>query len=430
MILILDIGKTNKKCFVFDEDYRIVFEKSTQLPETTDEDGEPCEDLDLLQHWVLESVREVLEDVRFQIRAINATTYGASFVHLDAEGQPLTPLYNYLKPFPEDLQKQFFDTYGAESKIALETASPMLGNLNSGLQLYWLKHRKPLIFKHIRWSLHLPNYIAYIVGRVLDHSGVSSEITSIGCHTMLWDFGKNDYHDWVKMEGFVEKFPDIRPFNHVIQILKSPNAQINIGIGLHDSSAALIPYLAGFEEPFVLISTGTWCISLNPFNQESLTPEELVQDCLCYLSYEGKPVKASRYFGGHEHEQGMKKLTETFGAESRSRLRNLQGFVNVNELSGTLNANYLIFMRQLIEKQVVSTRLAIGNSPSKCIFVDGGFSQNETYMNLLTRAFPELEVFAAEIPQASAIGAAMAIHAHWNEKPLAKKLILLKQFMA
>ena len=77
---------------------------------------------------------------------------------------------------------------------------------------------------------------------------------------------------------------------------------------MHDSSAALIPYLACFDEPFLLISTGTWCISLNPFNHEPLTAEELQQDCLCYLSYEGKPVKAARYFGGNEHEQTVKKI--------------------------------------------------------------------------------------------------------------------------
>ena len=111
MILILDIGKTNKKCFVFDEDYRILFEKSTQLSEITDEDGEPCENLKLLQNWVLTSVREILSDQGFQIRAINVTTYGASFVHLDAEGKRLTPLYNYLNPFPDDLRKKVFDAY-------------------------------------------------------------------------------------------------------------------------------------------------------------------------------------------------------------------------------------------------------------------------------------------------------------------------------
>ncbi len=179
MIAILDIGKTNKKCFVFDEDYRIVFEKTTQLPETTDEDGDPCEDVDMLMEWVLATVWEVLSDARFQIRAINCTAYGASWVHVSpnpvrrgfVEQGSAVRLYNYLKPFPEDLKQQFFDTYGGEAKIALETASPVLGNLNSGLQLYWLKHRKPLIFSQIKYSLHLPQYISYLIHSVLHESG-------------------------------------------------------------------------------------------------------------------------------------------------------------------------------------------------------------------------------------------------------------------
>ena len=50
-----------------------------------------------------------------------------------------------------------------------------------------------------------------------------------------------------------------------------------VGIGLHDSSAALIPYLVNFSMPFVLISTGTWCISMNPFSKTALTAEELQQ---------------------------------------------------------------------------------------------------------------------------------------------------------
>ena len=114
-IVILDIGKTNKKCFVFDEDYHIVQEQSTTLPETTDEAGFPCEDLNLLKDWVAKTIWDILDDPRFQIRAINCATYGASFVHIDAHDQPLTPLYNYLKPFPDDLQKQFFDQYGDEA---------------------------------------------------------------------------------------------------------------------------------------------------------------------------------------------------------------------------------------------------------------------------------------------------------------------------
>ena len=448
MIAILDIGKTNKKCFVFDADYRIVFEKTTQLPETADEDGDPCEDLGLLKNWVLESTREILADERFQIRAINCTTYGASFVHLDAEGRPLAPLYNYLKPFPPDLREQFFDTYGDESKIALETASPMLGHLNSGLQLYWLKHRKPKVFTQIKWSLHLPQYVSFLItgkespgdcpgdcaASDLKSSGgtVLSEITSIGCHTMLWDFRKNDYHDWVKAEGIADKFPpmvksgdDLKSgpiANHQSPINQSTNHQI--GSGLHDSSAALIPYLASFDEPFVLISTGTWCISLNPFNDAPLTPEELAQDCLCYLTYEGKPVKAARYFGGHEHEQAVKKIATEFGLP--------EDFYKGGKVPATSAAGmaYLDFMRRLVEKQAASTRLAVGNSPVRRIFVDGGFSKNEIYMSLLAGAFPEMDIFAAEVAQATALGAALAIHTCWNPNPLPLHLISLKKYSA
>ena len=419
MILILDIGKTNKKCLVFDPDYRIVFEKSIQLPETTDEDGFPCEDLELLQKWVLDVLQTVLGKRKFPIKAINCTTYGASFVHLNAQGQALTPLYNYLKPFPETLRKSFFDQYGDAEKISLETASPDLGNLNSGLQLYWLKQCKPLIYNQIKWSLHLPQHIAYWIQNHLnpDHpKEPQSEITSIGCHTMLWNFQENEYHHWVKAEGLIEKFPPIVKSGGD---LESP-PDLTIGAGLHDSSAALIPYLACFEEPFVLISTGTWCISLNPFNQEPLTAGELAQDTLCYMTYEGDPVKAARYFGGNEHETMTKKLAEEFGVAE-----DFYQSVDLSE-NAKLWERYQIFMRQLVEKQAHSTRLAIGKTRVKRLFVDGGFSKNETYMRLLAAAFPELDVFAAEIAQATALGAAMAIHNQWNPKPIPDNLISLK----
>lgn len=423
-ILLLDIGKTNKKCFVFDEDYQVIFEKTTQLAETKDEDGDSCEDLNLLNDWVFKSVREVLNDFRFKIRAINCTTYGASFVHLDSEGQALTPLYNYLKPFPEILLKQFFATYGEASTIALETASPVLGHLNSGLQLYWLKHHKPLIFKQIKWSLHLPQYVSHLLKSGGDPKS-PPDLTSIGCHTLLWDFRKNDYHDWVKQEGIDAKFPSIDPQLRITNQPINQSTDVYLGTGLHDSSAALIPYLTCFEEPFVLISTGTWCISLNPFNNEPLTPEELAQDCLCYLSYEGKPVKAARYFGGYEHEMMVKALAAEFGvAEDFYRQNQL---AESAEFPESLKNRYLDFMRQLVDKQCVSTKLAIGKTPIRRIFVDGGFSKNETYLRLLAAAFPELEVFAAELAQATAMGAAMAIHSYWNVKPVPKNLISLKK---
>jgi sugar (pentulose or hexulose) kinase len=410
--LIFDIGKTNKKCLVFDEQYRIVLEKSTVLPETTDEDGDPCEDLSLLQQWLKETAAEVLSNPDLNIRAINATTYGASFVHLNAQKQPVAPLYNYLKPFPDDLKQQFLNTYGNEAAIAVETASPWLGHLNSSLQLYWLKHRRPRVFEQIRYSLHLPQYITALAGSRLSSLHIPPpEATSIGCHTMLWDFQQKTYHNWVKTEGLERLFANDEA---------AQNGQIFCGTGLHDSSSALIPYLACFKEPFVLISTGTWCISLNPFNDEPLTAEELAQDCLCYLTYEGTPVKAARYFGGHEHEEGTRQLARRYGVAD--------DFYKDIHRSGpsALWIAYLKLMVQLVEKQIQSLQLALGNTPIKRIYVDGGFSNNIVYMSLLRQKLQHMEVYAAKVAQATAMGAALAIHDAWNTQPVQEDLIELR----
>ena len=97
-IAIFDIGKTNKKLFLFNENYEIVLEKSTQFDEITDEDGDACEDVELLSLWVIDTFNEILQNPIFEIKALNFSTYGASFVHLDSEGKVVTPLYNYLKP--------------------------------------------------------------------------------------------------------------------------------------------------------------------------------------------------------------------------------------------------------------------------------------------------------------------------------------------
>jgi sugar (pentulose or hexulose) kinase len=59
VILIFDIGKTNKKCFLFNEQYKIVLERSVQFPEIKDEDGFPCDDVNELSQWIKTSIEEI-----------------------------------------------------------------------------------------------------------------------------------------------------------------------------------------------------------------------------------------------------------------------------------------------------------------------------------------------------------------------------------
>ena len=439
VIAIFDIGKTNKKIFLFNEEYEIVFEQSVQLEETMDEDGDVCEDINELRSFVVDSMNEVLNQNNYEVKAVNYSAYGASFVYLDNEDKELGPLYNYLKNYPEHLHNQFYNNYGGEANFSVNTASPVLGNLNSGLQIYRLKYDKPERFGKIKKVLHLPQYISWLLSKQ-----AVSEITSIGCHTALWDFNKNEYHPWVFKEGVEEKLPNIVPSDATLNAIWNDKELLS-GVGLHDSSAALIPYLANFQEPFVLISTGTWCISLNPFNDIPLTVEELNQDCLCYLTYKGKPVKASRLFAGNEHEQQVKRLAEhfkmpvqfykqveydpTIAARFEADIDKAGSFDKI-ELSQFENYSvaYHFFMAKIIQQQFISTQLVMKGLKVQRVFVDGGFSQNSIYMNMLALSLPGIEVYAASMAQASALGAALAIHSAWNSKPIRNDLIQLKYY--
>lgn len=441
VIAIFDVGKTNKKLFLFDENYQIVYEKTARFIETTDDDGFACENLESLRLSIFDSLNEIFKLKEFQVKAINFSAYGASFVLVGDDGKPVCPLYNYLKPFPEELLEDFYNKYGGGEKFGIQTSSPLLGSLNSGLQLYRLKMEKPEIFSRVNFALHLPQYLSFVLtGKHY------TDLTSIGCHTAMWDFGNSRYHEWIQQEGIVSKLAPTEPINKVFKAL-SPGSNYHVGIGLHDSSAALIPYLVNFTEPFVLISTGTWCISLNPFNHSPLTNDELKSDCLCYLQYQGKPVKASRLFSGFEHEQQVKRIAEHFNCDAiifrtlifdpeidsllKSKFvenidfsaRNLSAFNNAAEA-------YHQLIRDLVRLQIVSTRLVLKGTDVRRLFVDGGFSKNSVFMHLLAASFPEMEIFAASMAQASAVGAALVLHRQWNTKNIPNNIIELKYYSA
>lgn len=449
MIAIFDIGKTNKKLSLLDEQYRFVHETSVQIPEIKDEDGDPCEDLDALIAWIKAGFVSVMGDRNYKISALNFSSYGASFVPINSSGEPVSPLYNYLKPFPGSLHSQFYQSYGGEQQLALETASPILGHLNSGLQLYRLKYMRPDIYAEIKFALHLPQFLSYIFTR---HS--CSDMTSIGCHTHLWDFRKQNYHHWVHEEKITKILAPVvgGERTHVTETI---GQKVKTGIGLHDSSSALIPYLTCFKEPFLLISTGTWCISMNPFNQDPLTAQELKYDCLCYLTQDAKPVKSSRLFAGQWHDQQTKRIAGYFNVQpdyykkvswDEKRYKPLTGNIKTHYSEAFINSGqptfnnldlknfhsyedaYYQLMEEIVALQAWSSNLVLNNSNVEKIFVDGGFGSNPFYMHMLAKAYPGKQVFAASVPQASSIGAAMILHQVWNSRPVPSDIITLKKF--
>jgi hypothetical protein len=163
---------------------------------------------------------------------------------------------------------------------------------------------------------------------------------------------------------------------------------------------------------------------------------------LCYLDRTGKPVKASRLFAGHQHEVQTKAIADHFNVNTskfKSLPYNSNYFLTLKpttfdpeklDVYANDEEAYHHLIHHLVQQQINSSELVLKHTPVKRIFVDGGFSKNSVYMTLLATAFEGIEVFAASMPQATALGAALAIHESWNTKALPNNLIELNYYSA
>lgn len=427
--LIFDIGKTNKKLFLFNEKLEALYSEYVKFDEIKDDEGDVCEDLDALEKWIKDSFEKIANNKQYKIISVNFSAYGATLIHLNKEGRPCTPMYNYIKELPADTAQLFNNRYGDWETWSKQTASPFLGMLNAGLQLFWLKTKKPGLFKNIHQSVFLPQYLSFLFSKKL-----FTEYTGIGCHTGIWDFEENDYHSWMYAEGFDKLLPPIANAGDKVMLENG----VKCGIGIHDSSSALLSYLFRIDEPFILLSTGTWSICLNPFNNKPLTTEELNEDCLCYLRPDGSQVKASRFFIGNELNKWVKLLDNFFDMPEdyhREILFNSSLYERAREFGSPLfikkqqkstfyfdkqpltdltwfdnyEEAYHRLIKELLDIQVVKIKLIEGSVPIKKIFVDGGFAGNHVFTNMLSEMMPDYIVTPSDEPLGTALGAAMMI---------------------
>ncbi len=432
VIAIFDIGKTNKKLLLFDNNLKLVYEKETRFQEVKDDDGFECDNIELIEKWVKDTAAALVSSEHFDLIGINFATYGATIAYLDSEGQRITPVYNYLKPIDERIPERLYRRYGGQDEFCRRTASPALGMLNSGMQILWLKVAKPELFSRTVQILHFPQYISYLfTGKIY------SEHTSIGCHTGLWDFDNMAYHPWLKDNSIT--LPEPVPVE-TTEYVEVKGKRLKAGIGIHDSSASLAPYFTGNRGKFLLVSTGTWCINMNPFNSEKLTVEQLDNDCLCYISVSSQPVKSSRLFLGNMHETGTRMLSEHFHTSA-------DFFKNVRydrELVGMLKKRYsgdkrVFFnsgpgsrdfrekidlfefysydegyhqlMIELCELTFESIRLIIPEKDDiQNIYITGGFAKNDIFLKMIAGAFPSKHVYTSVIKNATALGAALVLY--------------------
>ncbi|WP_139959228.1 FGGY family carbohydrate kinase [Flavicella sediminum] len=427
VIAVIDIGKTNKKILLFDETFEVVYRNATRFDEVSDEDGYPCDDIESIENWIQNEIKRIQEEGEYSVKAINFSTHGASLIYLDKNGDRITPLYNYLKPLNLEEYEELYDVYGGKEEFSRKTASPAYGMLNTGLQILKLQKEKPEFWSKVDAILHYPQYLSYLFTKQ-----ITADFTSVGAHTATWDFDKMQYHQWIQDKDI--KLP--QPSNGREAIVSDFNGQaIAVGSGLHDSSSSIIPVLQNCNnKEFVLLSTGTWIIAMNPYSTEKLTQHQLSNNCLCFMTPEKQQIKSSMQFLGRIHEVYLEPLAKHFDVDIDTHLELKLDTKYISEL---ISANKRIYLSEGIDtdfeanpvllKQFdsykeayyqltyeISKKVVAGidlildeNNALKEIYVSGGFNRNEMFVEFIAQMKKGIDIKIPNCKNESALGAAL-----------------------
>lgn len=296
-VAVIDVGKTNVKLVLVDladlSEVAVITRPNTVLP------GPPYPHFDTEGHWTF-----FLDGLaRFQasrgIDAVTTTTHGASAALLDAAGELAAPMLDYEHGGPAETA----DSYDRIRPPFAETGTPRLANgLNVGAQLHWQFSRDPTLHARTRAIVTHPQYWGYrLTGEA------ATDVTSIGCHTDLWNPHAGRFSALVDTLGIADKIAPARRSDAVLgPILPAIAARTGVATGtpvycgIHDSNASLLPHILGNAPPFSVVSTGTWVVSMAVGGRD--VPLDPARDVLINVNARGGAVPSSPFMGGREHE--------------------------------------------------------------------------------------------------------------------------------
>nr|WIE91550.1 FGGY-family carbohydrate kinase [Mesorhizobium sp. WSM4875] len=294
-VAVIDIGKTNAKVALVEltKPSEIALRRTANAPVW--QAPYPHHDVEALWTFILNSLADLNRERR--IDAISITTHGATGALVDAAGELVLPVLDYEFNSPDQLAAD----YDAVRPPFAETGTPRLPiGLNLGAQFFWQQKRFPVEFAKSAAILMYPQYWA------LRLTGVAAnEVTSLGCHTDLWNPWTSDYSSLVDRMGWRPLMAPVRRAKDRLGSILPAIARLTgldpatpVFCGLHDSNASLLPHLLSDRPPFSVVSTGTWVVSMAVGGKK--VELDAARDTLVNVNAQGHPVPSARFMGGRE----------------------------------------------------------------------------------------------------------------------------------
>ncbi len=415
-VAVIDIGKTNAKVALVDLDrFEEIAVRKTANGVTVD-GLYPHFDVERLWRFIVESLAAL--NAEKPIDAISVTTHGATAVLLDKNGHLALPLLDYEFTGPDTLAAD----YDRVRPSFVETGAARLPmGLNIGAQIYWQEQTFPELFANVATILTYAQYWSYRLSGVL-----STELTSLGCHTDLWNPYAGDFSTMVDARGWRPLFAPVRRASDFLGGLTAQAAKesglpagLPVFCGIHDSNASLLPHVLTRPAPFAVVSTGTWVVIM-AMGADKVVLDE-ARDTLINVNALGDPVPSARFMGGRAFATLIPDaaITVSEDAEAAMAARQCMLLPAVPEGSGPFpraKARWTCEEDALTGAErfaVVSFYLAMMSATCLDligargeIVVEGPFAANPTYLRMLSAATGRPVLIGSQSATGTSLGAA------------------------
>ena len=294
---VIDIGRSTAKVATVDLDS--LSEVDSRKTPNTVVTGVPYphHDTDSLWRFVTEALAELNRD--HPVDALCVTAHHAAAALVDEHGELALPVLdaNYAGP---DATAADYNRLRPEFA---ETFTPRLpGGHNLGAQLHWQSRAFAAEFASVRWIVPYPQFWAFRL------TGVpASELSSLGCHTDLWNFETDLYSSLVLKQGWLDLMPEVRPASDILGLVRPElcaelglKPRVPVHVGIEEDNATLLPHLLEHKAPVgVVVARGPWIDVYAPGgNLATLDP---ARDCLANLDAMGRPIPTARFMGIKEY---------------------------------------------------------------------------------------------------------------------------------
>ena len=435
--IVLDVGKTLSKATLWDESGGLRARRSRRNAAVA-ADGYSALDAYGIETW-LEGVLSEFA-ARGPVEAIVPAAHGAGAAIVRDNRLLCAPLdYEWAGVAAGR------ELYDRQRDPFANTGSPNLpAGLNLGVQLHWLGSRSAGMFASgtiLPWA----QYWAWLLSGV-----AASELSSLGCHTDLWQPFAQAPSALSTRRGWSEQLAPLTQAGSVLGCL-APDwvrrtglaPSVRVICGLHDSNAAFLsarshPGIQGTDA--TILSTGTWFVAMRAAAAlDSVTAAELpeTRDCLINVDVSGVPVPSSRFMGGREiellagREEAAARVSGSGATDSAIRaieagamflpavVPNVGPFPAaasrcVGECGGGLER---MALAHVYAAMVADASLDLIGS-RECLVVEGRFSQAAVFVQTLAALRPATRVLVSDADDAVAHGALRLLDRHPPYAPL------------